>query len=275
MALYKGLIPIIKRSLDEGWIRGLPTTMPSTGAVERDFDVDPVMMRESPDKMELLDEANYDAAYDEAEAQQTSLEHMFLRGGAPAFLNLDQNGFPDCWAYSTGQGMMMDAMKQGIEIPRYAPTGVATMLRQTNGGWCGLSKKFASDNGYPVEGNGPGQWPALSRKGKDTPELRAAMALHKVTKDWYDFGRKEYNQVLSQKQLHTMSNQANPCPADWMDYGHSMLLVRVVRIERGVWRPLVLNSWKGWGYHGLGVLPIWPNNAVSILSTTSTNRLAA
>jgi len=30
--------------------------------------------------------------------------------------------------------------------------------------------------------------------------------------------------------------------------------VRWVRIERGSWGPLILNSWKGWGRHGLAVL---------------------
>jgi hypothetical protein len=41
----------------------------------------------------------------------------------------------------------------------------------------------------------------------------------------------------------------------------------------GVLHPIVLQSWKGWGYHGLGLLyGMWPDNACAIRSTTpSTN----
>ena len=72
------------------------------------------------------------------------------------------------------------------------------------GGWCGLSMKFARENGYAVQGTGLGEWPLHSRNLKyDTPELRAAMAMHKAEEDWYDLGRREYDQKLSTRQLAT------------------------------------------------------------------------
>lgn len=273
--MYKGKIPIIKRSLDEGWIRGLPDGETfGTGCIERDFDIDPVAVGDSPAEMQLIPDSEWDARWEESEETESSLEHLFLRGEKPAFELLNQNGFPDCWAYSTAHALMFSRLKQapGMSVVRLNATAVATMLRQTNGGWCGLSGKFAREHGYPAIGNGVGEWPELTRKGKDTPELRANMALHKSTEDWYDFGRREYNQVLTQRQLMTQSFNNNPSPADWMPYGHSMMIARIVRVEKGRWLPLIFQSYKGWGYHGFGVLPIWPNNAISIRDTTASVR---
>src|SRR5690242_13597535 len=93
---YKGKIPIIRRSLNEGLIRGTPDEILSTGCVPRDFDVDPVEMRDSPDAIQLIDPSEYDARYDEAEEARSSLEHLFLPGGVdgpPAFDPLDQGRF--------------------------------------------------------------------------------------------------------------------------------------------------------------------------------------
>jgi len=271
-AMYKGKIPIIKNDLNEGFIRGTPDHEPSTGAIERDFDIDPVMMGDSPAGIQLIDQSEWDARFDEQEATESSLEHMYLRGGNPAFEFLDQNGFPDCWCHSTAHGMMMDRVRQNLPVLRFNAVAMATMMNQLNGGWCGLSLKFAREKGCPVVGNGVGEWPYQSRKGKVTPELQAAMALHKSLEDVYDLGKREYDQVLAKNQITTLSFNNHPMPADWMPYGHSMLLVRAVRIEANHWLPLILNSWQGFGFHGLAVLPIWPNNAVAIRSTTSSDK---
>ena len=37
------------------------------------------------------------------------------------------------------------------------------------------------------------KWPYQSRRGQDTPDLRASMARYKVTEGWYDFGRSVYD----------------------------------------------------------------------------------
>jgi len=265
--MYKGKIPIIKRSLDEGWLRGVGSM--SFGCIPRDFSVDPVAMGDSPSAMKLVDPSEYDARWEEDEANESSLEHLFLRGDKPAFELLDQDGFPDCWAHSSPHAMMLDRLKQHLPVVRFNGVAIATLLKQLNGGWCGLSMKFLRENGAPEVGTGPGQWPYQSRHGKDTPELRANMALHKDTSDWYDLGKQEYNQTLTQQQLYTCSFENWAMAADWNRFSHSMCLVRIVRVEKGVWAPLVLQSWKGWGYYGLGVLlDFWPDNAVAIRSST-------
>jgi hypothetical protein len=269
--LYKGKIPIIRRSLDEGFIRGAVPEGLATGCIPRDYDVDPVEMRDSPDAMTVFAESEWDALYDEQEANEDSLEHIYLRGDKPGFEFLDQNGFPDCWAHSTAHAIMLDRLKQNLPVVRLNAVAVATLLRQTNGGWCGLSMKFGRENGYPVIGTGPGQWPYLSRSGRDTPELRASMALHKATEDWYDLGRREYDQHLSTRQLATCGFNNQASAVDFNDYSHSMCQLRRVRIERGAWGGLILNSWKGFGYYGLCVIPDTtsrPDNAVAVRSST-------
>ncbi len=268
--LFQGKIPIIRRDLNEGFLRG--GVDQATGCIPRDYDKDPVLMGDSPSAMVLYDESEWDAIFDENMANESLLYHQFLRGGKPAFVNLDQNGDGYCWAYSTGGAMMLDRMKQNLPPIRLNPHATAAIIKRgrDEGGVCGESLKWARENGYAVEGTGPGQWPLHSRNLKyDTPELRAQMALHKASEDWYDLGKSVYDQKLTKKQLITLGLDGCPGDVDYNRFSHSMAFVCVVRIEPGHWGPMVLQSWKDWGYFGLGILAdMWPDNAVAIRSTT-------
>lgn len=227
------------------------------GLVPRDYSVDPQSMFESPTQLQLIPESEWDARFDEQEATESSLEHLYLRGGQPAFENLDQNGDGYCWAYSVGHAMMIDRLKANLPLVRLNPHATAAIIKngRDEGGWCGLSGKWAKEHGYAVEGDGPGHWPLHSRDTRnDTPELRAAMAKHRVTEDWYDLTRQEWDQTLTQSHLTTLSFLNVPCPSDFPWWSHSVLQMRKVRIERGSWGTLILNSWKGWGRFGLAVL---------------------
>lgn len=269
MDFYKGKIPIIHRSLNEGFVHASPPAHLATGAVPRDFDADPVEMRDSPSAMKVYSESEWDALFDEGEENEDTLEHLYLRGGKAAFEFLDQNGFPDCWCHSVAHAGMFDALKQNIPIPRYNAVAMATLMGRTDGGWCGLAMKFAREHGFPIVGTGPGEWPFQSRRGKDTPELRAKMKSHRNLEDWYDMGRAEWDQELSKLQLATCGFDNMPAPSDYNRFGHSMLTIRWVRIERGLWGPLTLNSWKGFGYYGLCVLAgMVPDGACALRSTT-------
>jgi hypothetical protein len=269
---YKGNIPIIA----DGPATDLSHPVgESFGLVPRDYSVDPPEMFASPSEMSLIPESEWDARFDEQERMQSSLEHIFLSGrdGAPAFVNLDQNGDGYCWAYSTGHAIMMTRLKNNAPLIRLNPHATAAIIKggRNEGGWCGLSAKFARENGYAVEGNGPGQWPLHSRSlSYDTPALRVEMAKHKVSEEWVDLTRSVYEQNLTVKQLATclFSNQAGPVDFNW--WGHSVCAIRWVRIERGSWGPLILNSWKGWGRYGLSVLQGTkgrPDGALSVLVT--------
>ncbi len=276
-AMYKGKIPVITRSLNEGWIRGVGQE--AFGCVERDYDLDPVAMGDSPAGMKIIEPSDLDAYYDEQEAAESSLEHLFLRGGKPAFVNLDQGRDGDCWAYSTGHALMFDRLKQNLEPQRVNPHAVAALLnRPDTGGWCGLSMKFVRENGIPLEGTGPGEWPKQSHdKRYYTEACKESMAIRKAEEDWYDLGKREWNQTLTERQLATCGSTNIPCPVDFNIFSHSMLQVRWVRIERGHWGPLILNSWLGFGYFGLCVLAQSiprASNACALRSSTPSRRAA-
>lgn len=265
---YKGKIPIVRSSLNEAFLRGVPEGL-AAGAVPRDFDVDPVEMRDSPAQMQLHDESEWDALYDKGEEAEDSLEHIYLRGGQPAFPFLDQNGFPDCWTHSTAHAVMFDYLKQNLPVPRINGVAAATLMNRTGGGWCGLSMKFGREHGWPIVGTGPGEWPYQSRRGQDTPELRAKMKQYQTLEDWYDLGSQVYDQVLSKRQIATCLFDNLPVPSDYNEYAHSMLSIRLVRIERNSWGLLTINSWAQFGYHGLCVLAErWPDGSCALRSST-------
>lgn len=275
--LYLGKIPIVYRDLNEGFL-GNPEPVRG-GAVERDYDVDPVEMRASPDEIVTLSEADAIAAQQEQEKNESSLFHMYMRQEQSRRWTLDQNGHGYCWAYSDGDAVMFDRLKQNIDgdgpqvVINPHATAAITMNGADRGGWSGLSHKFGVEHGWATVGDGPGQWPLHSRNVKhDTPELRANMALHKTVEDYYDLGRREYDQVLAKKQLWTMTAQNNPCPSDWMKFSHAMDLVWMAYIDNRL-HPIVHGSWKNWGYHNFVVLyDLWPNNSVCLRASNPSEK---
>lgn len=270
LGFYKGNIPIINDDPSTRIWEDAPQGQ-AKGYVPRDYKLYPKEMFDPPSDIKVYQESEWDALYDEQEARQSSLEHVFLSGpgGAPAFVNLDQNGHGYCWAYSTGHAIMMNRLAAGQPLVRLNPCGVAAIIKggRDEGGWCGLSAKFAREVGYPSEAH----WPGLSRSlSNDTPAMRANCALHKVEEDYVDLTRDVYDQNLSELQDATclFNNQAGP--RDYNHWSHSVCGIRWVRIERGSWGILILNSWKGWGRHGLGVLQGSKRRADGALSVRTT-----
>jgi len=269
---YKGDIPILEDTTTHA--DALRPAGRSFGLVPRDYSVDPQTMFAGPDQLQTIPRSEWDARYDEQEATQSSLEHMYLPDGRPAFVNLDQNGHGYCWAYSTGHALMLDRLKQNLPLVRLNPHATAAIIKggRDEGGWCGLSAKWAREHGYAEEGTGPGQWPLHARNLKhDTPEVRAAMAKRKTLEDWYDLTKQEWDQSMTALQLATCGFMNVPAPSDFNWWGHSVCQVRWVRIEAGSWGPLILNSWLGWGRHGLAVLrgsQATANGAVAIRSSS-------
>lgn len=219
----------------------------------RDFAVDPPEMMADPSGIELIPESEYDARWEEQEKHESSLEHIFLRGGKPAFVNLDQGRDGDCWAYSTGHGKMLSDLRDNRPPVRVNPHFIAAHLRRYDGGWCGASAKVLREVGILPEGTGPGEWPKWSHRAP-TPADIAAAAKYRSTEDWYDLTRPVHGQVLTERQRFTCSFSNMPCPSDYNFMSHSVCLVRKVRIERGDWGDLYLNSWLGFGRFGLAVL---------------------
>jgi hypothetical protein len=252
---YKGTIPILDS--DGPTTDVTHPTGVKFGLVARDYAKYPATMFAQPSELQVIPESEWDARYDEQEATQSSLEHIYLSGpnGEPAFVNLDQDGDGHCWCYSTGHSIMLDRLRRNLPPVRLNPHCIAAIMKELQGGWCGASAKFARANGVAVEGNGPGQWPKWSNNTKyDTPECRAEMALYKIEEDWVDLTKQVYDQNLTRGQVATCGFTNTPVPSDFNFWSHSVCQVRWVRIEKGSWGPLILNSWLNWGRHGLGVL---------------------
>lgn len=163
----------------------------------------------------------------------------------------------NCWAYSTGHAAMLARLRDGLPPIRFNPHATAAIIKngRDEGAWCGLSAKFAGSVGWAEEGTGTGQWPLHSRDLRyDTPALRQAMARRKTDEEWRDLTKQDWDHKLTSIQLATCGFNNIPAPSDFNWWGHSVCQVRWVRIEAGSWGPLILNSWKGWGRHGLAVL---------------------
>jgi hypothetical protein len=273
MEFYKGSIPIIEPASSEG--RDLLHPKDATyGYVPRDYREYPEEMFAPPSELTTIPQSEWDARYDEQEESESSLEHIFLQGESPAFVNLDQNGDGHCWAYSTGHALMLSRLRDNRPLKRLNPHFVATYLKRFNGGWCGASAKVAAEVGYLEEGSGPDQWPLHSNNAGLLNQTRLdAAKKYKSTEEWRDLTRQIYDQSMTSLQLATCGFMNVPAPSDFNWWGHSVCQVRWVRIERGSWGPLILNSWKGWGRFGLGVLrgsQATANGAVAIRSATPT-----
>jgi hypothetical protein len=265
--MWKG-IPIITRpsQLDAAFIASDSPDNEMKGGYDSTTYVP--TMHASPKDLETTPESEDDARFEEQEAGESSLRHLHLRSGQP---NLDQGSVGYCWAYSTAHSIMMDRLRRGLPYVRLSAHAVGCKIKnfRDEGGWCGLSGKFATEGGYPSVDF----WKEKSMsRSYDTKETWDNAKLHLVTENWYDLTRPEYDQELSKRQIITSLFQNNPCPADWDALSHSMCAVQRVRIEKGRWGTMVINSWKGWGFHGLGILADaleWPNNAISTRSSTA------
>lgn len=259
-------IPIIDPSTPEGRDMLFPRGM--------GFGHDPSQyvpdMMAAPLGMKTYSPNDWDALYDEQEAKQNSLEHIYLRGNWP---NLNQNGHGYCWGYSVAQALMLKRMAMNLPFVRLNPHSVCSIIKggRDEGGWCGLSLNFIREHGCAEEGTGPGQWPLHSRQHTrfNDPAVKASMLKYQVTDDWFDIGKPLYSQQLKDEQAATCLFDNNPCALDWNEWGHSVTGARWCRVERGLWLPLILNSWPNWGRRGLALIQRgWKHDgAVSVVNT--------
>jgi hypothetical protein len=270
MDFYHGSIPILDADAAPAELR--PEGV-GYGYVPRDFnEYPPDVFGAPPSEMELIPESEWDARYDEQEATESSLEHIFLRGGRPAFVNLDQMTDGHCWSYSTCHAWMLAHLRDYGWTPRLNPHFIASYLSRWNGGWCGASAKVLSEVGCAVEGSNPDQWPVQLNDARRArrPEVLAAAGANKTHEEWRDLTRNIWDQSMNRRQLATCGFVNVPAPSDFDRWRHSVCQVRWVRIERGSWGPLILNSWANWGRFGLAVLrgsQATANGAVAVRNT--------
>lgn len=242
--------------------------MKGHGLVPRDLNIHPPGMfprlpvGDAPGQMRLIQPSEYDARLEEEERDQTSLEH--IRGDIPA---LDQNGQGFCWAYSTGSAITLLQRKMNQPYVRLSPHAVACKIKnfRDEGGWCGLSAKFARENGYPDVT----VWPEKSMsRSNDNAATWANAKTRLVTEDWCDLSADVYDQNLTVPQLYTCLLLAIPCMVDFNWWSHSVCAIRLVKVEAGSYGIKILNSWTDqWGERGTGILrgsKGVPNGAVAL-----------
>lgn len=213
----------------------------------------------------LIPRSEWDARIKEQTEQESSLEHLWLRQGKD---HLDQDGFGYCWAHSTTHAVMVQRCAAHQPFVPLSAFAVAAIIKhgKDEGGWCGLSAKFARENGIPDQK----YWPQGSTSLKyDTPEMRANMALHKINQDFVDVNKAVYDQNLTFDMLASCLFQNVPCPVDFNWWGHSVCAVRITKDSDG-YGLRILNSWKGWGEQGFATLKgsrSKPDGALAIVST--------
>lgn len=242
------------------------------GGVPRDFAVDPVDMFAGPETMKVIARSEWDDRIAAQEKEESSLEHVRLRGnGGNPIPSLDQNGKGYCWAHSVTNTLILQRAAANAPYVPLSAYAVACIIKgyRDEGGWCGLSAKFARERGVPSEEF----WPARSMsRANDRPETWENAALHKITEDWVDLAKPVYDNRLTFDQVATCLLLNVPVALDFNWWSHSVCGVRLVRVSAGNYGVKIWNSWADtWGDRGMGVLTgskCLPDGAVATRSTT-------
>lgn len=246
--------PVLRDKVLRPVINGM---MMGQGLVKRDWALDPPRLFATPPKdMVLVPRSEWDARFEEQEANQSSLRHLRRRagpgGGHIRALNQGREGF--CWAYSTTMAVMLTRAKNNQPYARLSAHAIGCMVMnfQNRGGWCGLSAKFHRERGCPSVAYWPEQ--SMSR-ANDKPATWENAALHQVTEEFADLTRPVHDQNLTDDQIATCLFNNQPVALDYDEWGHSICGMQWRRIERGSFGPLILNSWDDdWGDLGEGAI---------------------
>lgn len=199
------------------------------GYVERDFAIDPPSMFAAPSDMPDMPFQEIADRIKEQQREESSLRHIRRRALNGSHIPaLDQNGQGYCWAYSVGMTLILCRARDMLPYVRLSPHAVACKIMnfRNQGGWCGLSARFArgEDPKFPTIGGYPSDalWPQKSMSRQyDNAETWANAELHKIAEDFVDLAAPVYDQNLTKKQVLIQLVLNNPCACDWNWWGHS------------------------------------------------------
>jgi hypothetical protein len=274
MSTWNGL-PLID---DDTWKKTAFHPAVRRGMEPRNYAADPETMFAAPSGMTLTDPSEYDARIEEQDREESSLMHVRLRGGpnGQPIPCLDQDGFGYCWSHSTTHAVMVQRAAANLPYVPLSAFAVAATIKngRDEGGWCGLSAKFARERGIPSQA----LWPqGKASPAIGTPAVWADAATRRITEDWVDLTRDVWDQNLTVRQLYTCLFNNQACPVDFNWWGHSVCALRVVRVEAGSYGLVILNSWyvapgQEWGDRGMAVLrgsKAVPDGAVCVRQTVA------
>jgi len=224
-----------------------------------------------PSEIALIPRSEWSERIKEMERTKSRISDILRRANIPS---TDQNGFGYCWSFSVGGCIQAVRAFNGQPYIPLNPCSIAATIKQgrDEGGWCGLSLRFAMEHGIAPMGTGPGQWPALSRKYQTLePACREEMAKFKVSEGYIDLTRADYDQVMTFDQVMSCLLSRIPCALDFNWWGHSVMGCDPVEVSSGSFGIRIRNSWTdSWGDKGFSVLQgqkAIPDNAVGIQVT--------
>lgn len=242
-------IPIIADDTSDGVIFDMddaasPTGKKGTGYIIRDYAAEPLGHRiKMADPEKIVSQSEWDALIDEQEERKSSLQHIHEFFGVKV---KDQNGTLNCWANAPVSALELKFAEMGLKQPELSPGFIASMCGQFNGGLGIWAMDIMEKYGVPETK----LWGANknSRSGLNDPGLLANAAKYKVV---------EFRDLPSRNATiqahHLLNNRPIPIGLNW--WSHEVLAIRFIRIERGRYGYLIVNSWStGWGKNGLGIL---------------------
>lgn len=240
----------------------------TTGLVPRDLHTQgPGMVGAKPADIPLIPRSEWSARIKEAAETKSQLSDIRNRAdnGNP-FKSLDQNGQGYCWAYGVTAAVMLLRAKNNQPYVRLSGHSVGCKVKnfRDEGGWGALGLDFVKQYGIaPVDA-----WPEKSMsRANDRPETWASASKYRVTEDWMDLQSPVYDRDLTFDQLATLLLNRVPVVVDLLWWGHCVVAMDLVEVEKGSFGIRILNSWTdSWGDNGTSVIQgnrAVPDNAVA------------
>ena len=215
------------------------------GLIPRDYDTHPVGYfcppMEAMEGMVLYPEDEWVDRINEKWANESWPLHHIKRGkfGKPC-PNYYQNGWGFCWYYSTAHAMTGIRTMMGLPYVALSPFAAAYLLRggKNQGGWGGESAEDCMNNGIPEDEVAPN----LKTPVRNTPELQASRARHKLQEIYMDLQAAKYDRKMSRKQYVSAMLQNCVCINDYPFWSHSVCATALKADSAGNIESVIWNS---------------------------------
>lgn len=229
-----------------------------TGLVERDLERQP--FGASPEafagvQMVTYPRTEWSDRIKEKAASKSNLSDIRRIGNNGKMIpSLNQGRSSFCWFHSVTGAVQMQRAVQGLPYVKLSAFAGACKIQgfRNQGGWSPLGMEFVVKNGIPEER----LWPEGSFDRKwDTPAAWENAKLYQVSEGWWDLSQKAYDRNLTFDQVATLLLSNVPCTVDFNWWGHSVLALDLVEVEKGSFGIKILNSWgDAWGDSGEAIL---------------------